>query len=172
MILSPKSFPNQVIRKLFFRTSAKTEKCVWIEPARTDCIWAHPLEGSGRPKNRRKMEPEFGTVLFGQKIKIFQKRAPKSSPKGWLRNGGGASWATFGTPVCFLIRKVLPKWSKSDPKMAKWPPKVNSKRSNWLQNSQNLNLNEWVLKLDESPAEFSECCNYVPGPADCAKRFQ
>ena len=60
---APKCTQKDVFRKLLFRTRAKTEKCIWIEPARTDCIWDHPLERSGRPKNQRKKlhisEPPF-----------------------------------------------------------------------------------------------------------------
>ena len=35
-----------------------------------------------------------------------------------------ALWDTFGTPVCFLTRKVHPKCSKSDPKLANLTTKV------------------------------------------------
>ena len=38
--------------------------------------------------------------------------------------GGGASWGTFGAPICSMIRKVHPKCSKSNPKVPKLIPKV------------------------------------------------
>ena len=45
------------------------------------------------------------------------KKVPKrvSLFRGWAP--WGASWGTFGAPICFLTRKVHPKGSKSDPKV-------------------------------------------------------
>ena len=59
---------NEGPRELFFRKSAKLKKCVWTPPAWTDCIWAHPVESSGRPKNRRKKGTYFRTPLFRQNM--------------------------------------------------------------------------------------------------------
>ena len=52
----PEWTQHEDLRKLFFRKSVKLEKCVWTAPAWTDCIWAHPVERSGRPQNWRKKE--------------------------------------------------------------------------------------------------------------------
>ena len=55
---------NEDPRELFFRKSAKLKKCVWTAPAWTDCIWARPVESSGRPKNRRKKRDIFQKPSF------------------------------------------------------------------------------------------------------------
>ena len=65
--LLPEFTRNIIFRKLFFRKSAKTKTCVWTAPACTDCIWAHPVERSGRPNNRRKKGTYFRTPFFTKK---------------------------------------------------------------------------------------------------------
>ena len=34
----------------FLQKTTKTGKCVWTAQACTDCMWAHPVEGSVQPK--------------------------------------------------------------------------------------------------------------------------
>ena len=97
-----------------------------------------------------------------QKHKTMWKNTSEMSQTRWVYIGGGAPWGTFGIPVSFLTRKVHPKCSKSDPKVTKLTPKVVPKWYKWFQNRQNLNLNDCLLKLQYSPADFSKCCNYVP----------
>ena len=113
----PKWTQNEDPRELFFRKSAKLKKCVWTAPAWTDCIWAHPVESSGRSKNRRKKRTYFRTPLFRQKMQKMWKMVPKMSPKGCHRKGGGASWGSLG--ACLVPQAIfwLQKWAHSSPKV-------------------------------------------------------
>ena len=101
--ITPKWTQTEVYGELLFRKSVKMKKCVWTAPARTDCIWAHPLERSGWPTKWRKKKTYFRTALFSKKNGNVQKKDSKRSPKGWVNFRGGASWGTFGAPSWFLV---------------------------------------------------------------------
>ena len=115
--LPPKWTQYEVCWELLFRKSVKLKKCVWTAPAWTDCIWAHPVESSGRPKNRRRKRTYFRTPLFRQKIQKKWKMGSKMSPNGCLRKGGGASWGSLG--ACLVPQAIfwLQKWAHSSPKV-------------------------------------------------------
>ena len=115
-------------------------------------------------QNWRKKQHIKSTHAFTQNMWNFMKFTSKMCPNGCLYFGGGASWGTFGAPVCFLTRKVHPKCSKSAPTVAKLTPKVvpsAPKVTPRLQiGPQNV--------VNVTPKARSN----KKGPADCAKRLQ
>ena len=66
--LIPKWSQNEDPRELFFRNNVKLKKCFWTAPAWTNCIWAHPMERSGQPKNWRIKDTYFRNIFFWQTL--------------------------------------------------------------------------------------------------------
>ena len=113
----------KVCRKPFYEQNAKTEKCAWAAYTWVDCIWAYPKERSMQPKINGKTNM-CETCYFLLKILTkIHKVASKRCPNGWINLEGGAP-TTFGTPIYFLIWKMHPKCSQSDPNVPKLIKKV------------------------------------------------
>ena len=132
--LHPKWTQNENSRKLFFRKSAKLKKCVWTAPAWTDCIWARPVESSGRPKNRRKKRTYFRTPLFWAKLpKGVQKGEAESrvAPLGAVLRHVWCPKPFFdyknepiALPKCLQEPKITQKMT---PEVDKWLEKLSKK---------------------------------------------
>ena len=139
LIISWSSFLTQILRwthndvfgSYFSETMLTWKKCVCTAPARTDCIWAHPLECSGWPKDWRKKASYFRTALFSKNNGNIQKKSSKRSPKGWGDFGANASWATFGAPSWFLMQKVSPQRPQSAPRDPNMLQKWSQKGQKW-----------------------------------------
>ena len=82
-----------------------------------------PWRASCDPKLKEKTTTLKNTCFLHQICKQIKTIAPGRCPNGCQYFRGGASWGTFGAPVCFLTRKMHPKCSKSDPKGANVTPK-------------------------------------------------
>ena len=104
--------PKWGLLEAIFGKSAKTEKCVSTAPARTDCIWAHPVERSGRLKNRRKKGTYLRTAFFSKKYEKYEKRAPKGLQMGDFISGVAPLWRLLGHLWCpqpFWASKMSPQ---------------------------------------------------------------
>ena len=105
--------PTWGMLKAIFQKKWKMKKCVRTAPACTDCIWAHPLERSGWPKNWRKTATYFRTPVFNKKATVFKKRAPKGLQKGDFISGV----APLGAPLEPQADFWFKKWAHSAPKV-------------------------------------------------------
>jgi len=139
--MSPKSTQFRLFRDPFLRKSTKTVKCVWTAQAWTDCIWAHPVEGSLRPKkHEKKLTLTTNTYFYTKYTKYRETRLQKVSK--WMREFWW--WRLLGhlwRPNLFFdtknASKVLQKWSqgcKMDPQVlqklpqgCKMDPKTDAK---------------------------------------------
>ena len=149
---------------LFCRKHSKTEKCVWTAQACTDCIWAHPVKRSGRPKNRRTKEYISEVVFWGSKYENMWKNGPKMSPKRWGYFGG--------EPLRALLAHL---WrSKSFFNQKSEAKKLNKCAQGTKSDTKRVPK---PLKLARNgPGFYREVSHNKsarnPGPADCAKRLQ
>ena len=144
--LSPTWIPNDVFWELFFRKLVTTKKCVSTGPARTDCIWAHPMERPGRPKNQRKNISYFRTSFLNEETRKHVKQESQKVSKwvtlfrGWRLFGDACS--TFGAPSRFLIPKMTPQHRQSasrDQKLfQKWPEGAENDPNNAKNDSESV----------------------------------
>ena len=98
------------------------------------------------PKLKKNSDMFEVRTFLHQQYENVCKIASKRCPNVVVYFGGGASWATFGATISFLIRKMHPKCSKSDSEVSKMTPKVVPKCHKWLPNHQHLEHNRMCFE--------------------------
>ena len=144
-----------------------------------DCIYVDGLHMSPSPralsapqKLRKKATRVKYTLVCIKNTKKYEKIPPKGTQMG----GFILVLAPLGAPLApqfvFWDEKCIQKAPKVTPRCLNWAQK-------WCQSAKSASkfvkiytLSNCIWKLHYSLAEFSKCYDYVPGPADCAKRFQ